>query len=111
MSEMLVAFQSALESAIEAGRLITEAEWRSEFGEPIRATRDRRRKLVERRDGHNQRKQAKAKNRRAMVKSMMNETKLTGGALDLWLIKTLKLRHGICVSDSTIRKDKRVILG
>jgi len=69
----------------------------------------RRRNLGDSREARNKATKANAKRRREMISAMFPETRLTGGALTKWIKKQLLERHGISVSERTIRDDRRAL--
>ncbi|WGW04534.1 hypothetical protein [Tropicibacter oceani] len=93
----------------EISRLRTEWEWRATRKEQIVSTIQRNRHLSELREKQNEAAKATVESRRALVESMLGETKLTGGALDKWIKVQLHKRHDIDVSPRTIRGDRRTL--
>jgi hypothetical protein len=69
----------------------------------------RRRNLGDSREAQNKAAKANAKRRREMISAMLPEIRLTGGALDKWIIKQLLNRHDISVSERTIRADLKAL--
>lgn len=101
----------ALAQSLYLGRLLTEAEWRAAFKPSIVTGASQRRHLRELRDAKNRNAKAGVAKRRNAIAGMIDETRLTGGALDKWLRKQLLERHGLAVSERTIRTDRKALFG
>lgn len=99
----------ALSQAFYLGQLLTEVRWRAAFKPSIVTGRKQRRVLSGIRDRQNRAAKEKVANRRALIADLMDETRLTGGALDEWLVQMLAARHGIPVSKRTVRGDRKAI--
>ena len=91
------------------GALSTEWEWRLSFRPAILTGAKQRRHLTELRDGKNIAAQASVAERREAIGALMQETRLTGGALDKWLVGQLADRHKIKVSARTVRADRKTL--
>jgi DNA-binding PadR family transcriptional regulator len=61
------------------------------------------------REFRNKAAQAGASARRNLIASLLRETNLTGGALDKWIKKKLLQRHGITISERSIRNDRKAL--
>lgn len=96
----------ALSQAMYLGRLLSEAEWRAAFRTSILTGKVQRNTLNEHRGTAIKNAQDKAEARRRLVAGLMCETKLTRGALVKWLRRKLEERHGISVSERTLRSDR-----
>lgn len=99
----------ALSDAMRLGQLLSEAEWRAAFKPTILTGKAQRNTLDEHRGKAIKNAQDKATARRVLIAELMQETKLTGGALDKWLQRKLKELHDISVSERTIRADKAAL--
>lgn len=99
----------ALNRAMYLGQLLAEAEWRAAFKPAIVTGKAQRKTLDEHRGKAIKTAQDNASARRLLVEKMMVETALKGGALDKWLRRKLDERHGIKVSERTIRSDKAAL--
>lgn len=73
--------------------------------------RKQHKNLKELRESKNSRAKQAVNNRRRLVACLMAETRLNGGALDQWLVRQLAERHGIRVSQRTIRSDLKAVRG
>lgn len=73
--------------------------------------RKQKRHLTELREDRNRRAATNVEERRRTVAALLPETRLTGGALDKWLIRQLAERHGIRVSSRTARSDRKSVEG
>lgn len=93
------------------GAYSTEWEWRLSYRPAILTGAKQRRHLTELREGKNTAAKASVAERREAVAALMRETRLTGGALDKWLIRQLEERHGIRVKARTIRDDRKALRG
>jgi len=99
----------ALSDAMYLGRLLSEAEWSAVFKPAIVTGKAQRKTLNEHREKAIKGAKYKVAARRVLVAKLMLETKREGGALDKWLRRELKERHGIDVSERTIRTDKATL--
>ncbi|WP_458790901.1 hypothetical protein [Yoonia sp. MH D7] len=73
--------------------------------------RRQNRHLTDLREGKNRRAALNVEARRKVVANLMEETRLTGGSLDIWLVKQLFERHSITIGQRTVRSDRKVITG
>jgi hypothetical protein len=99
----------ALSDAMYLGRLLSEAEWRAAFKPAIVTGKAQRKTLNEHREKAIKGAKDKAAARRALVAELMRETNRKAGALNMWLRSELEKRHGISVSERTIRTDKAAL--
>lgn len=93
------------------GALVTDADWRSTYKPSILTGMKQRGVLDEHRDQANQKKIVKMGRRRSLILNMLEETHLTGGALEQHLLRRLKTEYKISASTRTIRRDLHDIRG
>lgn len=74
--------EMTLAHIMKIGALATDWQWRLSYRPAILTGAKQRRYLSELRDGHNRRAADKKAARRAFISASIEETKLTGGALD-----------------------------
>ncbi len=86
-------------------------KWRRGNKPSILTGRKQRKALSALRETQNRAAKGEAARRRMLVADLMQETRLTGGALDAWLVRQLAERHGIEASLRTIRADRAAIRG
>lgn len=73
--------------------------------------RKQNRHLSELRQSKNRRAKNDVEARRKIIAVLLKETRLSGGALDAWLVKQLAAQHGISVKARTVRADRKAIQG
>jgi hypothetical protein len=95
----------------EIAKLDSDWKWRRANKPAILTGRKQRKALGVLRETRNKAAKGAAARRRQRVAEMMQETRLTGGALDAWLARQLAERHGIEASPRTIRADRAAIRG
>lgn len=102
---------SFLQMVWEIAKLHSDWTWRRANKPAILTGRKQRKSLGVLRETQNKAAKGEVARRRQRVAEMMQETRLTGGALDAWLARQLAERHGIKASLRTIRADRAAIRG
>ncbi len=93
----------------EIATLMADWRWRALHKKQIVTGKKQRSNLHELRETNNQAAKRQAEERRVIVAELMAETSLTGGSLDNWLSKQMKLRHGISFRPRTYREDRKIL--
>jgi hypothetical protein len=100
----------ALSQALNLGRLLTEAEWRTAFKPSIVTGKKQRRALSELRTTQNLAAKKSVAHRRALITSLLSEAgRRSGGALTKWLVEKLAEEHKIYIGERTVRGDLAAI--
>ena len=84
-------------------------EWRHVHSPSLLTGQKARKNLTELRTSHNISMKDKVDERRALVQDLINQTSLTGGALDNFLKRKLAELYGIYVGVRTLREDRRAL--
>lgn len=95
----------------EIAKLQTDWTWRRGNKPAILTGRKQRKALGVLRESRNMSAKAEVTRRRSLVATLMQETRLKGGALNAWLARELAERHGIAISTRTLRADRKAIRG
>jgi len=98
-----------LAQTLYLGRLLTEAEWRDAFKPSILTGKKQRKALSELRDVQNRTAVESVSRRRELIVDLVKETRLSGGALDKWIVAQFAERHSIHVGERTVRGDRAAI--
>lgn len=93
----------------ELAQIAADWRWRAKHKKQIVTGKKQRAKLHDLREAKNQAAKMQAEERRMIVAELLAETSLTGGSLDNWLSKQMKLRHGISFKPRTYREDRKIL--
>lgn len=88
-----------------------QANWqfRQSHAPSILTGQKTRRSLTGLRESQNKRARDSVATRQALVADLMKKTRLTGGALNKWLVRQLLEQYGIQVSERTLRADRKAL--